>query len=70
MKRFVETCVHLERDADVDCSQQRCGFRKRPRAGHTWRCLTADVGGDAAGADLLVAQDLGVEECPVAVAGR
>ena len=37
---------------------------------HVWRCLTADVGGDAAGADLLVAQDLGVEECSVAVAGR
>ena len=27
VKMFVETCVHLERDADVDCSQQRCGFR-------------------------------------------
>ena len=42
----------------------------RKGAGHDVAALTANVGGDAAGADLLVAQDLGVEECSVAVAGR
>ena len=46
-------------------SSDAASDQMRPRAGHTLRCLTADVGGDAAGADLVVAQDLGVEECAV-----
>ena len=42
----------------------------RKGAGHDVAALTANVGGDAAGADLLVRQDLGVGESPVAVTRR